>query len=258
MPHRAELHQVSLHYRLARQRFSSLKDYAIHWMRGALVYEKLWALRDIDLTLDAGEFLGVIGRNGAGKTTLLRVLSGVLRPTSGRLVVTGTVTPLLDLGTGFDFELTGRENIHLNALLLGRTRAEIRRAEEAIIAFGELGHFIDSPIRNYSSGMIARLAFSIATAWTPEILIVDEVLAVGDAAFTRKCEARMREFRDRGVTIVLVTHDGAAMVANCTRCIWLDQGRIREDGAPQEVLRLYDPAAEREPVAAELASTSGP
>jgi ABC-2 type transport system ATP-binding protein len=253
---RAELHDVSLRYRLARQRFSSLKDYAIHWMKGSLVYEELWALRGVDLTIDEGEFLGVIGRNGAGKSTLLRVLSGVLKPTGGRLAVTGSVSPLLELGTGFDFELTGRENIHLNGLLLGRTRAEIKRALDGIVEFSELGHFIDSPIRNYSSGMIARLAFSIATAWTPELLIVDEVLAVGDAAFTRKCEARMREFRDSGVTIILVTHDGAAVLANCTRCIWLDQGRVREDGAPQEVLRLYDPIGGHEPVATGLAAAS--
>jgi ABC-type polysaccharide/polyol phosphate transport system ATPase subunit len=239
---RVELRDISLRYRLAHQRFSSLKDYAIHWMKGALVYEELWALRGLDLVIDSAEFLGVIGRNGAGKTTLLKVLSGVLRPTSGSLSVTGTVTPLLDLGTGFDFELTGRENIHLNALLLGRTRAEIRREEDAIVEFSELGHFIDSPIRNYSTGMIARLAFSIATAWTPEILVLDEVLSVGDVGFIRKCEARMREFRRDGVTLILVTHDPTTMIENCTRCVWLEGGRIAADGAPEEIWRRYSDA----------------
>jgi ABC-type polysaccharide/polyol phosphate transport system ATPase subunit len=236
---RVELRDVSLCYRLAHQRFSSLKDYAIHWMKGSLVYEELWALRGLDLTVDAGEFLGVIGRNGAGKTTLLKVLSGVLKPTGGRLAITGTVTPLLELGTGFDLELTGRENIALNALLLGHTRAEIKRAQDGIIDFSELGHFIDSPIRNYSTGMIARLAFSIATAWTPEILVVDEVLSVGDVSFTRKCETRMREFRRDGVTLILVSHDASTMIDNCTRCVWLDGGRIDVDGRPDEVWRRY-------------------
>jgi ABC-type polysaccharide/polyol phosphate transport system ATPase subunit len=235
----AELEQVSLCYRLARQRFSSLKDYAIHWMTRSLTYEQLWALRDVDLRIEEGEFLGIIGRNGAGKTTLLKVLSGVLKPTSGRLRVHGRVTPLLELGTGFDFELTGRENIIINALLLGHTRADVRRAFDGIVEFSELGHFIDSPIRNYSTGMIARLAFSIATAWTPQILMLDEVLSVGDVAFTGKCEDRMREFRRDGVTIILVTHSHDTVVENCKRCIWLDSGRIAGDGPPEEVWHRF-------------------
>jgi len=235
----AELDDVSLRYRLARQRISSLKAYAIHWMKGALIYEELWALRNVDLRIESGESLGIIGRNGAGKTTLLRVLAGVLKPTSGRLVTRGAVTPLLELGTGFDFELTGRENVFLNALLLGRSRRAIKEAFERIVEFSELGRFIDSPIRNYSTGMVARLAFSIATAWTPEILLLDEVLSVGDVAFTRKCEARMREFRAARVTMVLVTHSRETLIENCSRSVWIDGGRIRADGAPAEVWSLY-------------------
>ena len=236
---RAELEGVSLCYRLARQRIQSLKGYVIGWMKGALSYEELWALRDVDLRIEQGELLGVIGRNGAGKSTLLKVLSRVLEPTSGRITISGRVAPLLELGTGFDFELTGRENVYLNALLLGHARREIQRGFDGIVEFSELGRFIDTPIRNYSTGMIARLAFSIATAWVPEILIVDEVLSVGDVAFTRKCEARMQEFRRAGVTLVLVTHSQATMIDNCTRCVWLDGGRIVADGPPEETWRRY-------------------
>jgi len=238
------LRQVSLCYRLAKQRIPSLKEYAIHWIKGALVYEKLWALRDIDLEIGRSETVGIVGRNGAGKSTLLKVIARVLEPTSGRIVVRGAVAPILELGTGFDHELTGLENIHLNALLLGHTRKEIRARLEAIIEFSELGDFVRTPIRNYSSGMLARLGFSIATAWLPEVLILDEVLSVGDAAFTAKCERRIEEFHRHGSTILLVSHSPEAIHKNCTRCLWLDGGRLRADGSPAEVLATYRAAVE--------------
>jgi ABC-2 type transport system ATP-binding protein len=236
---RIRLDQVSLCYRLAKQRIPSIKEYAIHWMKGALAYEQLWALRDVDLAIREGETVGIVGRNGAGKSTLLKVVSRVLKPTKGEIEVRGAVSPILELGTGFDHELTGLENIFLNALLLGRKRREIQEKLEEIVDFSGLGDFIRSPIRNYSSGMLARLGFSIATAWLPEILILDEVLTVGDAAFTEKCEQKMRSFHDAGITILVVSHSEKVIRDTCTRCIWLDAGRLRADGGTEEVLDLY-------------------
>lgn len=236
---RIRIDDVSLCYRLAKQRIPSIKEYAIHWMKGALIYEKLWALRDVTFTVRQGETVGIVGRNGAGKSTLLKVISRVLKPSKGRVEVRGIVAPILELGTGFDHELTGLENIHLNALLLGRTRKEIQEKLEEIVDFSGLGDFIRAPIRNYSSGMLARLGFSIATAWLPEILILDEVLAVGDAAFTEKCEQKMRTFHDAGITILVVSHSEKTIKETCTRCIWLDAGQLRADGETSEVMDAY-------------------
>jgi len=233
------LDDVALCYRLAKHRIPSIKEYAIHWMRGALTYEKLWALDGIDLRLRRGESLGVIGRNGAGKSTLLKVVSKVLRPTRGSATTRGIVAPILDLGTGFDFELTGRENIYLNALLLGHTRKQIDHKLDEIVAFSGLEDFIHSPIRNYSSGMQARLGFSIATAWQPDLLILDEVLSVGDARFIQRCEGKFDEFRRAGTAILLVSHDLDSIQRQCDRAIWIEQGRIRAAGAADEVVGLY-------------------
>ena len=230
---------MSLCYRLAKQRVPSFKDYAIHWMKGALRYEKFWALQEIDFEVRRGESVGIVGMNGAGKSSLLKIIAGVLDPTVGTVEARGRVSPILELGTGFDPELTGRENIFLNGLLLGRTRREIRDREEAIIEFSELGDFIDSPIRTYSSGMTGRLGFSIATAWHPGILILDEVFAAGDAAFTRKCEQRIKAFHEAGVTALIVSHSADQILNNCSRCIWLDHGRLLADGEPAPVLEKY-------------------
>jgi len=233
------LDKVSLCYRLAKQRIPSLKEYAIHFMRGALSYEKLWALRDIDLTVRRGESLGIIGRNGAGKSTLLKVISRVLKPTQGTAMVRGRLAPILELGSGFDYELTGLENLYLNGLLLGHTKREIEEKVEDIIDFSGLGDFIRSPLRNYSSGMQARLGFAVATAWMPDILILDEVLAVGDITFNDKCDKRLRRFHDAGATVLLVSHTPKAILTNCVRCIWLDDGRLRAEGDSQKVVDLY-------------------
>ena len=233
------LADVGLCYRLAKHRIPSLKEYAIHWMRGALTYEQLWALDGIDLRLERGERVGVIGRNGAGKSTLLKVVSGVLRPTRGRATTCGVVAPILELGTGFDFELTGRENIYLNALLLGHTRRQVDERMEQIIEFSGLADFIHSPIRNYSSGMQARLGFSIATAWQPDLLILDEVLAVGDARFVQRCEQKFDEFRQAGTAILLVSHDLDSIERQCDRAIWIEKGEIRAEGAATDVVRQY-------------------
>ncbi|MEM7049745.1 MAG: ABC transporter ATP-binding protein [Acidobacteriota bacterium] len=234
---------VSLCYRLAKQRIPSIKEYAIHWVKGALTYEKLWALDGIDLTVGVGERVGVIGRNGAGKSTLLKVISGVLKATRGRVMTRGKVAPILELGTGFDHELTGLENIYLNALLLGRKKSEIQPKVEQIVEFSGLGDFIRAPIRNYSSGMLARLGFAVATAWVPDVLILDEVLAVGDARFVQKCERRIHELSEAKTTIFLVSHNPENIRASCDRCLWLEQGRLRLDGPPEEVLAAYEETA---------------
>ena len=245
-----DLADISLCYRLAKQRSVSIKEYFIHFVKGALVYEDLWALTDIDLRIDAGEVLGIIGRNGAGKSTLAKVIAGVLKPTRGRRRVRGIISPILALGTGFDYELTGYENIFLNALLLGRQRREIQQQVDGIIEFSGLGEFIQTPIRNYSSGMIARLGFSVATAWLPAVLILDEVLAVGDARFVARCQERLDAFRAKGTTIILISHALPRLQEYSTRCIWLERGRLCADGSPEEVIGKYFQAMAPEQAAA--------
>lgn len=230
---------ISLRYRLAKQRIPSLKEYAIHWMRGALRYEDLWALRDLSFAVRRGERVGIVGRNGAGKSTLLKVLSRVLQPTEGVVAVEGRVAPILELGAGFDYELTGLENVYLNGLLLGRSRREVDERLEEIVEFSGLGDFVRAPIRNYSSGMMGRLGFAVATAWVPDVLILDEVLAAGDASFVERCEERLRQFHEAGTTILLVSHATQAIESTCSRCLWLDAGRLRADGPTSGVLEAY-------------------
>ena len=233
------LDQLSLCYRLAHQRIPSFKEYAIHWIKGALDYQSFWALDGVSAAIAPGEVVGIIGRNGAGKSTLLKIVSGVLDPTRGRCTVRGRVAPILELGTGFDMELTGRENVFLNALLLGRTRREVHARYASIVEFAELAEFIDSPLRSYSTGMVARLGFAVATAWVPEVLILDEVMAVGDQAFNQKCQTRFEQFRAAGTTVLLVSHSPAVIESACTRCLWLNGGRLAADGPPREVLARY-------------------
>jgi ABC-2 type transport system ATP-binding protein/lipopolysaccharide transport system ATP-binding protein len=233
------LEGVALRYRLARHRIPSFKEYAVHWLRGVLTYEELWALSDVSLRIHRGESVGIIGLNGAGKSTLLKVICRVLEPTRGRLSLSGSVVPMLELGAGFDVELTGLENIYLNALLLGRTRAEIDAQRDAIVAFSGLEPFIQVPLRNYSSGMLARLGFSVATAWVPDVFIVDEVLGVGDALFRQRSIDRMEAIRAAGATILLVSHSREAILGSCERCVWLEKGRVRADGPAPAVLADY-------------------
>lgn len=250
---------VSVCYRLARQRIPSLKEYAIHWMRGALRYEPLWALRDVSFEIAAGSSVGIVGRNGAGKSTLLKAISGVLEPTTGRVERFGSVAPILELGSGFDPELTALENIFLNALLLGRRRREVVERLESIVEFAELGDFVHSPLRNFSSGMLARLGFSIATAWRADLLVLDEVFAVGDVGFAKKCEARMAELRDSGSTFLLVSHSPEFVARNTERAIWIDKGSVRGDGPTEGVLADYTAATVKAvvaPVAASAAPTT--
>jgi ABC-2 type transport system ATP-binding protein len=233
------LEAVSVRYRVPSERVGTFKEYFIRRLKGQVHMRTFWALQEVALNVYPGEVVGLVGVNGAGKSTLLKVVARVLRPTRGRVVVRGRVAPLLELGAGFHPELTGEENIYLNGALLGYTRHEMQAKFDQIVAFSELGEFINAPIRTYSSGMYARLGFSVATASEPEVLIVDEVLSVGDEAFQKKCEARIKTFRDHGAAILLVSHDMTMIEEMCQRAAWLDHGTIKAIGEPAQVIRAY-------------------
>ncbi len=199
----------------------------------------IWALKDVSFEVKPGEVVGIIGRNGAGKSTLLKVLSRITEPTEGRAKIHGRVASLLEVGTGFHPELTGRENIYLNGAILGMKRADIDRKFDEIVAFAEVEQFIDTPVKHYSSGMYLRLAFAVAAHIEPEILIVDEVLAVGDAAFQKKCLEKMSDVAKKGRTVLFVSHNLGAVIRLCDRCIWLNEGRVVRDGVPSEIINAY-------------------
>jgi ABC-type polysaccharide/polyol phosphate transport system ATPase subunit len=232
-----ELHSVSVRYR--REKIRSLKELMV---RGLKRHERTFldSLRSITLTVRSGESLGIIGANGAGKSTLLRVAAGIVMPSAGEVISRGNIVPLLELGTGFESELSGRENIQFNGALLGRSRAWMRSQLDAIIAFSGLEQVIDAPLRTYSTGMRARLAFAIATAVDAETILLDEILAVGDAAFRVRCEERIRSFVHEGRTVVLVSHDTEELVKLCRRTLWLSRGEIVADGPSEDVVASYE------------------
>jgi ABC-2 type transport system ATP-binding protein/lipopolysaccharide transport system ATP-binding protein len=233
------LEGISVRYRVPHERITSFKEYAIRRLMRRVVIEDFWALRDVSLSVRTGEVFGIVGRNGAGKSTLLRVIARVLRPTRGRVRVVGHVAPLLEVGAGFHPELTGRENVYLNATLLGHTRREVEGRFNSIVEFSELEEFIDAPLRTYSSGMWARLGFAVATAWHPDILLMDEVLSVGDEGFRMKCEARIKSFRDAGTTVLLVSHSLDLIRGLCRRALWLERGAIVAAGEVADVAEEY-------------------
>lgn len=233
------LQNVTVEYRSPLDRVLTLKEYMIRLIQGRVAYRKFLALKNIDLQVPRGEVLGIIGHNGAGKSTLLKVISRVLIPSSGRVVIRGTAAPLLELGAGFHPELSGRENIYLNGSLLGLSKEQIADREPSIIEFAELKDFIDAPLRTYSSGMQARLGFAVATSVDPDLLIIDEILSVGDEAFQHKSEKRMSRFFEHGIPIVYVSHDLASVARLCTRVIQLEQGTIKRVGTPAEVIAAY-------------------
>jgi len=237
------LEGISVRYTRPTERIETLKEYAIRRLKRGVRFDQFWALRGVSLELGQGESLGVIGPNGAGKTTMLKVIARVLRPTEGRVRVRGNVAPLLEFGAGFHPELTGRENIFLNGALLGFTRREMEAKYGRIVAFSEMAEFIDAPLRTYSSGMVARLGFAVASDVTPDVLLLDEVLAVGDESFRRKSAARMNEFKAQGATLILVTHSMQNVVDMCQRALWLDRGQVRALGPAPEVTAAYVQAA---------------
>jgi ABC-type polysaccharide/polyol phosphate transport system ATPase subunit len=216
-----------------------LKEYVIRKVQGRVNHRDFWALQGVDLDIRRGEVFGIVGRNGAGKSTLLKVVSRVLRPTRGRVRVRGNVAPLLELGAGFHPELTGRENVFLNGTLLGHPQGEIEERYSQIEGFADIGSFIDAPLRTYSTGMVARLGFAVATAWEPDILVLDEVLAVGDEAFQKKCYDRINLFREYGSTVMLVSHNADLVKSMCQRAAWIELGIIKAIGEPDEVVDMY-------------------
>ena len=234
-----EVKNVSMSFRMSQDRIQSIKEYLVAMAKGKLKYKECWALKDVSFSVRPGEVLGIIGRNGAGKSTILKVISGILKPTEGAVEVRGNIVPMLELGSGFDFDLTGRENIYLNGSILGYSRKFLDEKYDAIVDFSELGEFIEMPIRNYSSGMMMRLAFSIATVVNPEILIVDEILAVGDEAFQRKSRQRMLELMGGGTTVLFVSHSLDQVREMCDRVLWLDHGQVKMIGETKEVCDAY-------------------
>lgn len=233
------LENVSVRYRLPSERIGTLKEYAIRLLQRRLKHREFWAIKDLDLNIQQGEVFGIVGDNGAGKSTLLKVISKVLRPTTGRVRIYGKIAPLLELGAGFHPELSGRENVFLNGALLGYSHDEMSQVFDEIVEFSELAEFIDAPIRTYSSGMYARLGFAVATAHQPEILIVDEILSVGDEAFQRKCTDRIAGFRENGATVLMVSHNLDLIAGMCNRAAWLDHGKLIHIGNAEEVVAKY-------------------
>ncbi len=234
-----EVEDVTMRFRMNSDRILSLKEFVTTAMRGKLQYQEFTALDHVSFKVKRGETLGLIGRNGAGKSTMLKVISGILKPTEGNVVCRGNVVPMLELGSGFDLDLTGRENIFLNGAILGYSEEFLNRKYDEIVRFSELGTFIESPIRNYSSGMLARLAFSVAAVVQPEILIVDEILSVGDAAFQEKSKRRMLELMGGGTTVLFVSHSLEQIREMCSRVIWLENGRVKMQGKTKDVCDEY-------------------
>lgn len=230
---------LSVRFMICNDKVRSLKEFVTASLRGKLKYEEFWALKDVAFSVEKGEVLGIIGRNGAGKSTLLKVISGIIKPTKGTIQTQGNIVPMLELGSGFDFELTGRENVYLNGAILGYSRDFLVEKFDDILGFSELGKFIDVPLRNYSSGMLARLAFSVATIVSPEILIVDEILSVGDEGFQAKSRARMMELMGGGTTVLFVSHSLDQIRNMCRRVLWLDHGAVRMLGDAQAVCDQY-------------------
>lgn len=234
-----EVSDVTMRFRLNNDRILSLKEFVTTALRGKLQYNDFTALEHISFTVEKGETLGLIGRNGAGKSTLLKVISGILKPTEGSVVCHGNIVPMLELGSGFDMDLSGRENIFLNGAILGYSEEFLKSKYKEIVEFSELGQFIEVPIRNYSSGMLARLAFSVASVVTPEILIVDEILSVGDAGFQEKSRKRMQELMGGGTTVLFVSHNLDQVREMCNKVLWLEEGSVKAVGESKELCDMY-------------------
>lgn len=234
-----EAKSISMGFEMDINRVSSLKEWVLTWLKGKRSVETFWALNDVSFDVYKGEVVGLIGRNGSGKSTMLKIIAGLFQPTKGTVQVNGRIVPMLELGSGFDPELTGRENIFLNGAILGYTESFLKERFDEILDFSELGNFIDVPLKTYSSGMMMRLAFSIATIVQPEVLIVDEILAVGDEAFQRKSRAKMMELMGGGTTVLYVSHSLDQIRELCDRVVWLDHGKAIMVGSADEVCNAY-------------------
>ncbi len=234
-----EVKNVKMCFNLSKENLDSIKEYFIKFMKRQLRFEKFIALDDVSFTIGKGDVFGIVGFNGAGKSTALKVVSGILAPTTGSVSINGTIAPLIELGAGFDVDLTARENVFLNGTVLGLTPKFLHSKYDEIIDFAELREFQDVPIKNFSSGMVARLGFAIATVITPDILIVDEILSVGDFKFQQKCENRIQEMMDFGTTIIIVSHSIEQIEKLCNKVLWLEKGKVKALGDAKEVCDAY-------------------
>lgn len=230
---------VSMRFNLSSEKHESLKEYFLAAVKGKLHFDEFYALKDINITVNKGDFFGLVGLNGSGKSTLLKVIAGVYKPSTGAAVRKGVIAPLIELGAGFDMDLTGRENIYLNGAVLGFTPKFIAEKFDEIVDFSELREFLDVPLKNYSSGMVSRIAFAIATITDPDILIADEILSVGDFLFQQKCEKRMQQLLEKGTTVIFVSHSIEQVERLCNKVAWLEKGKIRMMGDTQAVCEEY-------------------
>jgi lipopolysaccharide transport system ATP-binding protein len=231
---------ASVRFNMASEKIDSLKEYAIKLVKGQLMFQEFFALRNIDLTIRRGESWAFVGRNGAGKSTLLKLICRILMPYEGKVTVRGSLAPLIELGAGFDSNLTAEENIYINGCIMGHSKKFMQEHFDEIVEFAQLQDFLKMPIKNYSSGMRARLGFAVATMVKPDILIVDEVLAVGDVAFRRRCNERMKEMLSGGTTLLFVSHSNSDVRALCQNAMWLDHGQIIRTGSTEDVLTAYE------------------
>lgn len=240
MSYAVEVNNVSMHFNMNKDKIDNLKEYCIKLFKRQLFFEDFTALQDISFSIEAGDVFGIIGLNGSGKSTLLKIISGILKPSSGNVKVSGTIAPLIELGAGFDADLTARENIFLNGSVLGFSREFMREKFDEIIEFAELHEFVDVPIKNFSSGMVARIGFAVATIVKPDILICDEILSVGDYKFQEKCEQRIQKLMADGTTVILVSHSIQQVERMCNHILWLEHGKMKALGG-KELIPLYQP-----------------
>ena len=231
---------ISMRFHLPENQSASAKEFATRLVKGDIRYRDFWALRNIDFEVKKGEVVGIIGTNGSGKSTLLKIIAGIMKPSEGYVETIGTIAPMLELGSGFELEMSGRENIFLNGALMGYSEELINSHFDEIVDFSELHDFINAPIRTYSSGMLARLAFSVATVIRPEILIVDEILSVGDYNFQAKSRAKMMELMEGGSTVLFVSHSMDEIKEICTKVVWLDKGEMKMEGPTEKVCKAYE------------------
>lgn len=234
-----DISHASVRFNMANERVDSIKEYFVKMVKGQLMFQEFFALRDVTLQIEKGDSWGFVGTNGAGKSTLLKLICGILKPYEGTSVINGTIAPLIELGAGFDGDMTARENIFLNGAILGHSKKFMHEHFDEIVDFAELHNFLDMPVKNFSSGMSARLGFSIATMVRPEILIVDEILAVGDYAFQQKCQVRMADMLGGGTTLLFVSHSAEQVKKLCKHALWLDKGRVVMTGGSGEVCDAY-------------------
>lgn len=239
MENAVEVHNVQMHFNMSKEKIDSIKEYVIKFLKRQLMYENFVALNDVSFDIRKGDVFGIVGLNGSGKSTLLKVISGILKPTKGTVKVNGTIAPLIELGAGFDMDLTARENIFLNGSVLGFSRKMMHEKFDEIVEFSEMKDFLDVPMKNYSSGMVARVAFAIATITHPDILIVDEILSVGDFHFQEKCEARIQQMMSGGTTVIIVSHSIHQIEKLCNRVLWLDHGDMKMLGDMEAVCEAY-------------------